>query len=438
MVIKILFKVALFRVSTLFNFKKSSIQIVLYILLLLSSFINADIIVNLFEILFQKVDVTKLFTIFLLVLSLLTISRKIFPIYSPPNILIKKNYPISPKKRFLIHLGDEFLNIFFINSVFIILLIISKLDLFDYIILIQIFSTLIISVMFRRILGISIISSFSVVKIYIVVISTFAYLAYFGMSLYLDGTVFKNLFPFVIIIISLYKMESLIISQENQEKQFIYGKTWLNLLLYNPLLRAPSIMVILVKLLMLSTITITILRKGSMEELRFISYLFFLPVTIFTYLANNIWGLNKKLWLSFDIAGISYFKMALNILKLLLPIISIDFFITLLFLSLNRELFVNGILSYLSSIYIFFIMSLCFSILIPLQRNKVLHLGSNTSFVAALILIFITLSFTLIEVNTWFYCILIFYLLIATLLHYFLGSIYLNTRKKIYLKLFSD
>jgi len=438
MVIKILLKVVLLRLSALFYFKKSRIQIILSLLLFLSSVLNANIIVSIFEALSLKVDITVLFNISLLVLSILTVLRKIFPIYSPPNILIKKHYPITLKNRFLIHLGDEFINVFFINAVFLIFLIINKLGLLNFNVLIQVFSVLIISVMFRRILGISIISSFSAIKVCLVVIATFAYLFYFGLSLYLNLSYLIKLFPFVLLAFILYKMEALAISQESKGKKFIFGKTWLNLLLYNPLLRAPSIMVILVKIIMLSTITIAGIRKGSMEELKFISYIFFLPVTIFTYMVNNIWGLNKKLWLSFDIAGISYFKMAMNILKLLLPIILIDLSITLLFLSLNTELFLNGILAYVSSFYLFFVLGLLFSAVTPLQRNIVLHLGSNTSFVATLIFIFITLSFSLIEVNIWFYCILIFYLLIAIMLHYFLGSIYLDARKKIYIKLFSN
>jgi hypothetical protein len=437
MVIKILLKVSLLRLSTLFFFKKSRIQIILSLLLFLSSVLNANIIVSIFETLSSKFDITVLFNISLLVLSILTVLRKIFPIYTPLNILIKKHYPISLKNRFLIHLGDEFLNVFFINTVFLILLVVSKLGLFNYIVLIQVFSVLIISVMFRRILGISIISSFSAIKVYLVVIATFAYLFYFGLCLYLNVTDFIKLFPFVLITIILYRMEALAISQENKEKQFIYGKNWLNLLLYNPLLRAPSIMVILVKILMLLTITITGIKKGSMEELKFIAYLFFLPTTIFTYMANNIWGLNRKLWLTFDIVGISYFNMSMNIFKLLLPIILIDLFITLLFLSLNTELFLNGILAYISSFYIFFVLGLFFSAVTPLKRNKVLHLGSNTSLVATLFFIVITISFSLIEVNIWFYCIPIFYLLIAILIHYFLGSIYQDARRKIYVRLFS-
>ena len=439
MVIKLLFQILEFKLSALANLKKKTSTLIIFVLLAIASLVNADIVSRLFnnELIIDNIEnpVAWLFVLF----SFLTIIRKLFPNFQYPDIYIQYFYPVSSLTRYIVNISGDFFSIYFFNAIFFFVLIHLKVEYLDGLFILKFIIVLISSIVIRRSIQTIIAHKLDSVNPIIIIV----FMLFINFFIIIQNTFFQIELSLIIQILGVLSLillgtiiETSLIYETKNISIFFSKNIWLNIIKLNKTFKISTIFALLIKTLFLIVITILYINKHKYPQPVFIVYLFFLPTVLFTYSFNNIWGMNRNIWLCLDLTGVKWTKTILIILKLMTPFLIIDFIVSLTFLLFNPTFLFNGLLSYLMSFFIFFSFSMYWSIFFPIYLKQGFNLKSNTSVVASLISGIVAISFSLVELSYWFWVLSVLLLLLAIFAYLFLNNVYVEYRINIYEKLF--
>jgi len=192
---------------------------------------------------------------------------------------------------------------------------------------------------------------------------------------------------------------------------------------------------------LLFSIANTFLPEGegpfSSGESNFIVLLFLMPITLFSYVYNNLWGFVPSYWLFIETAPTQPKDIFKHYVKLVSWPLAIDYGFTILYTLIVHDNFMEIHLGYLLSLIFCFGIGFLASAIAAKQVKKAMAMKGNTAQWANLLL-FIPVGATyLITLNHWFYGVYILILLISFALFYYAFESYQNKRQYIYEKLFS-
>lgn len=439
MVVKLLLQIIKFKLSFLFNIKKNIIGLITTFSLIIASIIYANIIGNQFNVNELIVDNFGVIVKGLLIIfSVLTIIRKLFPNFQSASSIIQPFHPISGIAKYFVNISGEFLSIYFLNAVFFFFLIYLKSEYFDNLYVLKAVYTIVGSIIIRRAIQIIAEQKLSSIKPKIALLSML-FVNYFVL-IQSEYIMFLIIAGLLLIIILGYAIEEWMKSDKRSVLSLMSNNMWFNIVRSNKSSKIAILFAIIFKSLLLLVITLHFIKKQEYPEPFFIVYLFLLPTLLFTYVFNNIWGINRNLWLCIDMSGIKWNKTIIIVLNMIKPFLVLDFIISITFLIFNPQLFVKGILSYILSFIILLIFSTYWSILFPVLINKtsMFSLKASTSVFASIVTIIIIISFSFLKFSYLFIILPVLFLILSLLLLFYLNNTYQKYRIKIYEKLFKN
>jgi hypothetical protein len=439
MVIKLLFQIIKIKLYFLFDIKKNISGLITTFSLIIASIIYANLIGHLFnnnEIIIDNFEMIA--TGLLILFSILTIIRKLFPNFQAANNIIQPFHPISGITKYFVNISSDFFSVFFINIVFFFFLIYIRSEYFDKLFMLKAIYTIIASIIIRRTIQLMTEQKLSSIKPKIILLlMLFMNFIIIVQSKYI---IFLIIIGILSIIILGYTLEELMKSDKKDKLLLINSNMWLNIVKSNKASRISLIFGIIFKSLLLFIITLHFIKRQKYPEPIFIVYLFLLPTMLFTYLFNNIWGVNRNLWLCIDMSGINWNKTIVFVLNMIKPFFIIDFIISITFLMFNPQLLVKGLLSYSLSFIILIIFSIYWSVMFPIliKKTSTFALKTSTSVFASIVTILIVISFSFLDFSYMFIILPVLFLILSILLYFYLNKTYQKYRLKIYEKLFKN
>jgi hypothetical protein len=209
----------------------------------------------------------------------------------------------------------------------------------------------------------------------------------------------------------------------------------LQLIIPNKKIRFSFFAAFILKLLILTIISIGYIQKGEYKSI-FITFLFTSPVLLFNYLINNFFGFFDKYWLSLQKSGLSGKDIFKSYLKVLVFFLSIDFILTLIFCLVNYNLFVDVMIVYLGTTILLIPLGFYWSVLFPKKiQGSMFNTKSTTAIIPVILTFAICCTLFLVLINIWFSLIIVVYALISVSCIINLNNFYAKKNKSIYSKL---
>lgn len=387
--------------------------------------------------------VSRFKEILLVLLIVLTIGRAYFPSYRPLQTWLKPFHPIKPFHRYLINIcGDLASTFFFGISCFIVSVTWISIE-FTFIDGIILFLVLIAAQASRRIIQTMVEQRLSFNKISLAVLTLSIFLSCASVTFLALSLISLNLvipILWISILLANFAIEELTTTEPLQiytadKKARPYS---VDLLWNNKSIKVTLIMAVVFKTAFLTLDIFFFYKKGTHMYGNFpIIWVLASPAIIFTYIFNNVWGYMRNFWLLADRAAAN----GKALLKLLLPLIAlpllIDFIIAVIYFAVIKdEIFLEGLVMYISCVPLFTVMSLYWSSRFPILIDKPVSMKANTSVWASLVLFSVSAGFLLLFLSPWFYVLAPLSWLASYFLYYRVTNAYQGQRFNLFLKLY--
>ncbi|MES1181593.1 MAG: hypothetical protein ABUL44_02245, partial [Flavobacterium sp.] len=183
------------------------------------------------------------------------------------------------------------------------------------------------------------------------------------------------------------------------ETNYIKRSKWINIVqkafLKKKAIRTAIIFGFCFKMLMIIIFVTLFEKKPSLLDpegsFQFVICLMISPIIIFNYVFNNLWGYLKHIWLILFLSGRKG-VFRLTYIKLLLPVLFVDFLFFIVFVELTKQSFLKYAVFYFCCLLIYLPLSFITCVLRPKPVSKAISFNSfeastSVSISAALILI---------------------------------------------------
>lgn len=308
-----------------------------------------------------------------LVLAVPTCMVDIFPFLKPPPIIFKIYYPVSLSEKLKVSLATNFIRSYFLFLFFsqVLLITISNyIDLREIAVSsLFLLTTYLLNRMFRTAIYFRVPYPKLLFSIY---------LSIFSLSVLIlwkldTGVILRLLGLFIILkLILLIYIEN---KKREREKKFIskirYRKGIILKILANKNLKTLIWLAFIFKILILTCAGVFFKQTGnSLFGVEAFSWVFASPVILFTYFGYNFFGINKNLFFTLSIRVHSFTILAKVYAKIMLPILVIDAFIFVWYLSLTNQYSLKFILFYATSFILLFFTAFPISLYFPVIKEK--------------------------------------------------------------------
>lgn len=352
----------------------------------------------------------------LLLISVITLLRMIFPAYRSLKQMFPKHYPLSGMQKYTASLSYDFITpYFFYFSIFIV-----SSGLFantaDSQFIISGFLVLICSHLLRR--SIQYLMDFSLKPAGILMTSVVLLIVAFGLY-YADYLLFN---PWFLLVLTGFLLASGFVQElsvkESRSRKIrrtpFKSNLLLKLLFNNPKVKLPLIIAFTLKTVLLFIDYFLFRKKGEhMFGGQFIYWWIVTPLIYFTYVYNNIWAFWFNLWLNLQLRIGDYKAMIKQGFYLMLFPLILDLVTTLpiFLLSWDDKLFIFTF--YFTTAFSLALLSFLWSLILPKKISTTFQMNVSTSTWSVMATMGSVFLLSTIRLNTWAYLFVPLFLILS-------------------------
>lgn len=380
-------------------------------------------------------------------LGVLTIFGHFFPTYHPKKVWIPKVFPMSKIKRFVTETTIDSLGLLYIGNMlfFVPAFIVADLFTWDLMVLVVVYTWLILLTLraFQTFFQDAI--KWSKPAAYLGVIL----LVLAGGSVVPTVTHYEIFWwmPFVTFALAFagsYSVELAIVGKKEEQAKmgslsYSFDKMARDLLWNSKPIRTGMLMSFAFKIVLLALVASEVLLKSESNSFLHYYFLFFVlpPLSIFTYVFNNVFGYLRNSWLTIQKTTGNYKDFKALYRSLFMVPVLVDFAISFVFVIYAKVDLVFFFGMYVGSTILNYYGGLFWSIYFPKPVLKALNMsGGNSSPMGSFFVMGITGLLFTIQFSYWFLLLIPIYILGAFILNKIMADDYQNKQYNIYDKLF--
>ncbi len=432
-----------FRFKRFFDFKHSGLQSISRVISLFAFSFSGYLFAAISnQIAFQKelITLNEFNKYVYLLITLIVFTKGLFPSFTPIKHIIQSNLPVTAKKKFLLQIINEFVDIVYLGIFCFILIYTLIINLDGLVFITNSLLLVIMGHLSKRLFIYSIQKnikiSFRISFLLIVILLPFLFYSFFlsdNLSIYFCLFIIFFLFVINYYVDNNFRIEKIGVRNYSNKKVF---RWFINIFQNNQQLRTVLIISLIVKVLMVFINGWKSFKGIPLLPIQLYGIILFLsPLILFTYIFNNLFGYLRSLWLTHTLIGSSFTKIVKSYTSILILPLFLDFLISLILLYSLNLLNYSTVLVWFNITIFMIPFGIYSSFIFPQKINNIISIKSNTNVVSIIVSLVVSVSIILL---TFYNPILatISTIAVSTSLFYLGNKIIKNKDFKVYSKLF--